>query len=59
MQTAAIRINDRLAEASRGESGAVTFVCECGKCRVDAVSLTVEEFDQIRAREDLVLAPGH
>jgi hypothetical protein len=59
MQGAAIRINARLAEASRGESRPVAFVCECGRCNVEVVPLTLEEFDEIRAREDLVLAPGH
>jgi hypothetical protein len=35
------------------------FYCECGDCLAEAVSLSLDEHDEIRAREELMFAPGH
>lgn len=54
-----VRVNETLAAQARAEGGPVTFVCECGNCGADFVPIKLEQYDEIRAREDLVLAPGH
>lgn len=59
LSAAATRINDRLAQTAMQERSGVTFICECGKCGLTFVALQLDEFDEIRARDDLVLAPGH
>src|SRR5262249_58598318 len=60
MTDALVQINDRLAEAARVKgSAAMTFFCECGDCLADEVRLSLDEHEEIRAREDLVFAPGH
>lgn len=60
MTDALVQINDRLAEAARTRGSAtMTFYCECGDCLADEVRLSPDEHEQIRAREDLVFAPGH
>jgi hypothetical protein len=53
------RINKTLAQQARREGGRVTFVCECGRCGGELVPITLEQYDEIRAREDLIVAPGH
>ena len=52
------QINDKLAAAARDDSE-VIFFCECGDCLAENVRLSLDEFDRIRAREDIVFAPGH
>jgi hypothetical protein len=60
MTDALVEINDRLARAVRAEGGAaVTFFCECGECLADEVPLSLDEYEEIRVREDLIFAPGH
>ena len=60
MTEALVQINDSLARAARasGFDGAV-FHCECGDCLAEDVRLSLDEHDEIRAREDLIFAPGH
>jgi hypothetical protein len=60
MTDALVQINDRLALAARA-SGFETMVfhCECGECSAEDVRLSIEEHEEIRAREDLIFAPGH
>ena len=54
------QINDRLARAARAnELSSASFYCECGDCLAEHVPLSLEEHDEIRAREDLIFAPGH
>jgi hypothetical protein len=60
MTDALVHVNDRLAEAARGQGfPAASFYCECGDCLAEAVPLSLEEHDEIRAREDLIFAQGH
>lgn len=60
MTDALVQINDRLARAAReGGLAMATFHCECGECLATDVPLSLEEQDEIRAREDLIFAPGH
>jgi len=60
MTDALVEINDRLASAARRrEAGSITFYCECGDCLAEGVPLFIDEHDEIRAREDLIFAPGH
>lgn len=60
MTDALVEINDRLARASRArELVTADFSCECGNCLAENVTLSLEEHDEIRAREDLIFAPGH
>ena len=60
MTEALVQINDRLARAARASGfEAAVFHCECGDCLAEAVRLSVEEHDEIRAREDLIFAPEH
>lgn len=54
-----VRINDRLAAIARRERSPVTFMCECGSCWGIFVPLSLEQFDQLRARDEPVLVPGH
>jgi hypothetical protein len=60
MTDALVQINDQLALAA-GTSGFETMVfhCECGECLAEDVRLSIEEHDEIRAREDLIFAPDH
>jgi hypothetical protein len=60
MTDALVQINDRLARAAT-ESGfdTATFHCECGECLAEDVRLSLDEHEEIRAREDLIFAPGH
>jgi hypothetical protein len=60
MTDALVEINDRLAAAARA-SGApsATFHCECGDCLAEDVRLSLDEHDEVRAREDLIFVPGH
>ena len=54
------QINDRLARAARAnERSSGNFYCECGNCLAENVPLSLEEHDEIRAREDLIFASGH
>jgi hypothetical protein len=60
MSDALVQINDRLAQAARARAlPAATFYCECGNCLAEDVSLSLEEHDEIRAREDMIFAAGH
>jgi hypothetical protein len=60
MTDALVEINDRLAEAAWPRYGeTTTFFCECGDCLAECVALSLDEHDEIRAREDLIFAPGH
>ena len=60
MTDALVQINDQLARAARASGfDAAVFHCECGDCLAEDVRLSVEEHDEIRAREDLIFAPGH
>ena len=54
------QINDRLARAARAnELSSASFYCECGNCLAEDVPLSLEEHEEIRARDDLIFAPGH
>ena len=60
MTDALVQINDRLACVARAkQSATITFFCECGDCLAEAVPLSLDEHEEIRAREDLIFAPGH
>lgn len=60
MTDALAQINDRLARAARaGGLATATFHCECGDCLAVDVPLSLDEHDEIRAREDLIFASGH
>jgi hypothetical protein len=60
MTDALVQINDRLAKAATASGFATaTFHCECGACPAEDVRLSLDEHDEIRAREDLIFAPGH
>ena len=60
MTEALVQINDQLARASRAFGfDAAVFHCECGDCLAEDVRLPLEAHDEIRAREDLIFAPGH
>jgi hypothetical protein len=60
MTDALVDINDRLARAAIAHgAAAVTFFCECGECLADEVPLSLDEYEEIRVREDLIFAPGH
>ena len=60
MTEALVQINDQLGRAARARGfDAAVFHCECGDCLAEDVRLSVEEHDEIRAREDLIFAPGH
>lgn len=60
MTEALVQINDQLALASRGSGfDSAVFHCECGECLAEDVRLSIEEHDEIRAREDLIFAPRH
>src|SRR5579862_1943560 len=60
MTDALVQINDRLARAARAnESATISCFCECGDCLALEVPLSLDEHDEIRAREALIFAPGH
>ena len=60
MTDALVEINDRLARAATANGfAAATFHCECGECAAEDVRLSLDEQEEIRAREDLIFAPGH
>ena len=60
MTDALVEINDRLARAAGTRGGAAAeFFCECGECLAEEVPLSLDEHEEIRVREDLILAPGH
>jgi hypothetical protein len=60
MTEALVQINDRLAWAARAEgSPEAMFFCECGDCPAEAVRLSLDGHEEIRAREDLIFAPRH
>jgi hypothetical protein len=60
MTEALVQINDQLAQAARASGfDAAVFHCECGDCLAEDVGLSLEEHDEIRAREDLIFAPEH
>ena len=55
-----VQINDRLAWVARAKrSATVTLFCECGDCLAEDVPLSLDEHEEIRAREDLIFARGH
>lgn len=60
MTEALVQINDRLAWVARVKRCAtITFFCECGDCLAEEVSRSLDEHEEIRAREDLIFARGH
>jgi len=60
MTDALVQINDRLARAARAQrSSGAAFFCECGNCLAEEVRLSLDEQEEVRAREDLIFAPGH
>jgi hypothetical protein len=60
MTEALVQINDRLARAALAKGVATsTFFCECGDCLAENVPLSLDEHEEIRAREDLIFARGH
>jgi hypothetical protein len=60
MTDALVQINDRLARVARSKrSTTATFFCECGDCLAEDVPLSLDEHEEIRAREDLIFALGH
>ena len=60
MTDALVQINDRLARTARAQgSSEALFFCECGNCLAEDVRLSLDEREEIRAREDLIFAPGH
>lgn len=60
MTEALVHVNDCLATAAKARgSTAVSFFCECGDCLAEGVYLSLDEHEEIRAREDLVFARGH
>jgi hypothetical protein len=60
MTDAIVQINDRLAYAARAaDLATATFHCECGECLAEDVQLSLDEHDEIRAREDLIFMSGH
>jgi len=54
-----VEINDRLAATTPTEQTKAMFLCECGDCLGVAVPLSLEQFDELRAREEPLLARGH
>jgi hypothetical protein len=60
MTDALVLVNDRLAAAAelRGIPY-IRFFCECGNCVAEEVPLSLDEHEEIRAREDLIYAAGH
>jgi hypothetical protein len=60
MTEALVQSNDRLARTALAKgAAAITFFCECGDCLAEEVWLSLDEHEEIRVREDLILAPGH
>jgi hypothetical protein len=60
MTEALVQINDRLARVALAKGiSTTTFFCECGDCLAEDVPLSLDEHEEIRAREDLIFAPGH
>jgi hypothetical protein len=60
MTDALVQINDRLARAARAQGSTdAAFFCECGHCLAEEVRLSLDEREEVRAREDLIFAPGH
>jgi hypothetical protein len=60
MTDALVRTNDRLADAARAKgSSTATFFCECGDCLALELPLSLDEHEEIRARDDLIFLPGH
>ena len=60
MSDALVQINDRLARAAAASGfDSAVFHCECGDCLAEDVRLSLDEHDEIRAREDLIFAPRH
>jgi len=60
MTDALAQINDRLADAACAVgSPTATFFCECGDCMAEEVRLSLDEHEELRAREDLIFATGH
>jgi hypothetical protein len=60
MTEALVQINDRLARAARTKGLLrMTFFCECGDCLAEELPLSLGEHEELRAREDLIFAPGH
>jgi len=60
MTDALVHVNDCLAIAAGAKrSTAVIFFCECGDCLAEGVYHSLDEHEEIRAREDLIFARGH
>lgn len=59
MTEALVQINERLRAAARAGEPVAEFFCECGDCLAESVSLSLDGYEEIRDREDLIFAPGH
>lgn len=59
MTEALVQINDRLGAAARAGEPVTYFYCECGDCLAEDVLLSLDGYEEIRDREDLIFAPGH
>jgi hypothetical protein len=59
MTEALVEINDRLGAAARAGEPVTFFFCECGDCFAEDVLLSLDGYEEIRDREDLIFAPGH
>jgi hypothetical protein len=59
MTEALVRINDRLGAAARAGEPVTYFYCECGDCLAENVLLSLDGYEEVRDREDLIFAPGH
>ena len=59
MTEALVQINDRLGAAARAGEPVSRFFCECGACLAEGVILSLDDYEEIRDREDLIFAPGH
>ena len=59
MTEAIVQINERLRAAARAGEPVAEFFCECGDCLAESVSLSLDGYEEIRDREDLIFAPGH
>ena len=55
------RVNEAIERGRLGESGAASFVCECGRigCNV-TLTLTLDQYEAVRTNFDrFVIEPGH
>jgi hypothetical protein len=59
MTEALVQINDQLGAAARAGAPVTYFYCECGDCLAEDVTLSLDGYEEVRDREDLIFAPGH